>query len=252
MSIQDLNESRRPPRDGPRGVPGRGTPSGRRDRVLSRVAAPAPGGPGRDPPRREVPAAGGPAGGGDRRLDPPRRDRPPGVRSLRLQRPPPLLRLHHVLGGAGRGPRRPPGGVGEPQRRGVGAVSGRLRDRGPERPVDRRDAGDARRDRGPPRQRRQHGQLRVLPRRPPREGRRGAPRAGAAPRRRSPPRLRLDRDPHLDPEGGRPVRPRDREHPLDPGGDGPHDRRVGPAPADRDRPRATAIGPSCSWATRAP
>ena len=70
-----------------------------------------------------------------------------------------------------------------------------------------------------------------------REGAVGRPREGAvAAGRPAPARLRLRRDAHLDPEGGRPLRARHRRDPLD--RDRRRDQRMdvaAPAPADRAR-----------------
>ncbi len=97
--------------------------------------------------------------------------------------------------------------------------------------------------RGAPRERGQRGELRLLPRRASGEGGRRRPRGGSAPRRRAAPRLRVDRDPHLDPEGGRPLRPRDGQPPLDPREGRPDDRRGCPRAPDRGGPprRAPAL-----------
>ena len=60
----------------------------------------------------------------------------PALRSLALQRPSALLRLHHVEPGADRDVRRLPRRRAQPERRRVGAVAARHRDRVPGRAMD--------------------------------------------------------------------------------------------------------------------
>ena len=166
MSPDEFRAGRPPPR--------------RRDRRVPRVAPVAPRHPRRDAERaarrscrRPCPERGaaGRAAARSSRAAP--------RRALALQRPPALLRLHHVLGGADRRARRSPGLGREPERRRLAALAD-----GDARSRARRvrwiaellglPAGDG----GAPRQRRQHGELRRLPRRAPREGRRGRAREG--------------------------------------------------------------------------
>ena len=75
---------------------------------------------------------------------------------------------------------------------------------------------------------------------------------GPAPRRPAAPGVRLDGDPHLDPEGRRPVRPRDAKPALDPRARRPHDRRGRARSRRSRRTGARGTGRSCSWGTRAP
>ena len=141
------------------------------------------------------------------------------LRSLAAERPPAVLRLHHGAAGADRHPRRLPGRGREPERRRLDAVAGRDRDRVADRAVDclaHRLPGRLRRTAG---QRRQHGELRVLPGRAVRRraARRCASRVVGGSGMQAA-RLRLGRNPHLDPEGRRSRRPRHRGDPVDPDG----------------------------------
>ena len=64
-------------------------------------------------------------------------------------------------------------------------------------------------------QRRQHGELRLLPRRSRGQGPVGRAKGGAVARRTVAAGLRVDGNPHVDPESRRSVRARHRRHPLD-------------------------------------
>ena len=64
-------------------------------------------------------------------------------------------------------------------------------------------------------QRRQHGELRLLPRRSRGQGAVGRAKGGAVARRTAAAGLRVDGNPHVDPESRRSVRARHRRHPLD-------------------------------------
>ncbi len=108
-------------------------------------------------------------------------DRAAAVRSLAVQRTPALLRLHHRAAGADRDPRRFSRRGGEPERRRLDAVAGRHRDRVADGAMDRRAHRLPGRLRRAARQRRQHGELRLLPGRARGEGRLGRPRAAASP-----------------------------------------------------------------------
>ena len=188
------------------------------------------------------------------------RERPPGdllaetapspLRPFALQRAPEVPRLHHLLGRSDRGFGRSAGGRGQPQRGRVAALADRLRDRGPVHPVDGQPPWPARRERGAPRERGQHGELRLLPRRTAGESGRGRPPVGSAPRRTAAPRLRLDRDPHLASENSRPLRPRHGQPALDPGAGRPHHRHR-PSSAGSRRTAARGTSRSCSSGTRA-
>ena len=127
-----------PRSDGPRsGAVPRPWPRARRShRRPARVASGAEGHAGRTPvrgaPRRCARKGGLP----ERGAQPGAllgRGRDAAVRALALQRPPALLRLHHLLGGADRRARRPAGGRRQPERRGVGR-SRRWRRRSRRRP----------------------------------------------------------------------------------------------------------------------
>ena len=98
-------------------------------------------------------------------------DRAIAVRPLAVQRTPALLRIHHRAAGADRDSRRLSRRGREPERRRVDAVAGCHRDRVANRALDclvHRLPGRLRR---PARERRQHGEHRLLPRRAGGEGR---------------------------------------------------------------------------------
>ena len=132
---------------------------------------------------------------------------------------PALLRVHHGVAGADRHARRPARRGREPERRRVDAVAGRDRDRVADGAVDRRAHRLPGRLRRAARERRQHGELRLLPGGARGEGRLG--RAGARRGRRAraqASRLRLGGNAHVDSEGRGPRGTRHRVDPLDPDG----------------------------------
>ena len=92
------------------------------------------------------------------------------VRPLAVQRPSALFRLHHLEPRADRHVRRFPGGRPQSERGGVAAGAARDRDRRAGRPVDCRADRVSRQLRRAAGQRRQHGELRLLPRRSRGEG----------------------------------------------------------------------------------
>ena len=122
----------------------------------------------------------GPASGiGDGARGPAGADGAAAVRSLAVQRTPALLRLHHRATGADRDPRRLSRRGGQPERRRLDAVAGRHRDRVADGAMDRRAHRLPGRLRRAARQRRQHGELRLLA-----GGARGEGRLGRARARR--------------------------------------------------------------------
>ena len=137
------------------------------------------------------------------------------VRPLALQRASALLRLHHLEPRADRDVRRFPGGRSQPERGGVAAGAARDRDRRADRAVDRRADRVSHQLRRAAGQRRQHGELRLLRRRSRGQGPVGRAKGGAVARGTAVAGLRLDGNPHVDPEGRRSVRARHRRDPLD-------------------------------------
>ena len=109
------------------------------------------------------------------------RTRTAAVRSLAVQRTPALLRVHHRVAGADRDSRRLSRLGGEPERRRLDAVAGRHRDRVADGAMDRRVHRLPARLRRAARQRRQHGELRLLPRGARGEGRLGMSASTASP-----------------------------------------------------------------------
>ena len=153
------------------------------------------------------------------------------VRPLAVQRASALLRLHHLEPRADRDVRRFPGGRAQSERGRVAAGAARDRDRRAGRAVDCRADRVSHRLRRAAGQRRQHGELRLLRRRSRGQGPVGRAKGGAVARRTAAAGLRVDGNPHVDPEGRRSVRARHRRDPLD-----CHRRRA----ADGRRPRCAA------------
>ena len=168
--------------------------------------------PGRDPaparPGADARRGGGPGGAAPER-------RPAAVRSLAVQRPPAVHGVHHLVRRAARGARRPARRERESQRGRVGAVAGRVGDRGADGALGGRAGRLSGRRRRPAGERRQHGQLRLLPRGAARDAGRGGEDGRARPGRPAAPGVHLGGHPHLDPEGVRPVRPGHRRDPMD-------------------------------------
>ena len=103
------------------------------------------------------------------------------VRSLALQRPPAVHGLHHLVRRAARRAGRPARRQREPQRRRLGALADGLGDRGADGALGGRAGGISDRRGRAAGERRQHGQLRLLPGRAARDaGRGGAGRRASA------------------------------------------------------------------------
>ena len=101
------------------------------------------------------------------------------------------------------------------ERGGVAAGAARDRDRRAGRAVDCRADRVSHQLRRAAGQRRQHGELRLLRRRSRGQGAVGRAKGGAVARRTAIAGLRVDGNPHVDPESRRSVRARHRRHPLD-------------------------------------
>ena len=112
---------------------------------------------------------------------------PPPVRALAVQRPSPVHGVHHLFGRADRRAGRPARGHRESERRRMGALADGVGDRGADRTLGGRARGLSGGLRWAAGERRQHGQLRLLSRGPPRRcwARRRGPRGWRGRRRRS-------------------------------------------------------------------
>ena len=158
-----------------------------------------------------------------------------------------LLRLHHVEPGADRRAGRFARVGGQSERRRLAAGADGDRDRGADRPLDRRADRLPVRVRRSSGQRRQHGEFRLLPCRASAPGAadvRAEGCAGAAP-------LRVyasTRNTYVDPEGRRPLRARHRRDPLDRRRLAAAHGRRGAASDDRRRSRGRRACPSSSSA----
>ena len=136
------------------------------------------------------------AGSRHRRACAARRSRGPAVRPLAVQRASAVLRLHHVEPGADRRARRFSRGGGQPERRRLALSPVGDRDRGADGALDRGADRLSRRLRRAAGQRRQHGELRLLPRRARGQGRRDVRSNGPAIARPAPLRVYASTETH--------------------------------------------------------